>query len=150
MITIKEEKENKKKKVEPHYIVKYEYIIGDSDGYTSEKVNVSLKNPYVERYVKLLNSLEPVEDKWGVMLDETDLIDHLNAKQISEDDYNFLLRMMFEESESKFEVSEENQKYANEFFDGVYSDTEYSFLVFEKIKLFYVDEFGKKHKTEVK
>jgi hypothetical protein len=38
----------------------------------------------------------------------------------------------------------------SEFFEGVRSDTEYSFLVFENVELFYFDENGKKHKTKIK
>jgi hypothetical protein len=50
----------------PHYILKYDYMIGDSDGYTSEKIRVSVDNPFLERYVTLLNSLKPTKGTWGL------------------------------------------------------------------------------------
>lgn len=143
MIEIKKEK-SKKKKIKPYYMLKYHYMIGDADGYTSKKVHVSLENPFVERYVTLLNSLKPI------ILEEDRIFDCLKEGQITEDDYNFLLKMMFEESDSTFEVSEENGNYADEFFKGVSSDTEFSFLVFEGVDLFYIDEYGIKHKTKIK
>jgi len=154
MIEIRKEKKSKTNKVnEPYYLLKYYYMIGDADGNTSEKVEVSLNNPFVERYVTLLNSLKPTKGHWGVMLEEDRICDAFKENQITEDDYRFLCRMMFEElyeEIEEFEVSPENEDYANEFYDGVRSDTEYSFLVFEGVELFYVDEFGKKHKTTIK
>ena len=38
---------------------------------------------------------------------------------------------------------------SNEFYDGVRAETDYSFLVFERLDLKYVDEFGVKHKAIV-
>lgn len=161
MITIKKEKKSKKYQ-QPYYLLKYEYMIGDDDGNTNEKVKVSIDNPFLERYVKLLNSIKPLEDCWGVMLTVEDLFKTFKEKQINEDDYNFLLKMMFDDSFgldleeeqelSTFEVSPENEKYVKEFYDGVQSDSEssFSFLVFEGVKLYYVDEFGVKNKTKIK
>lgn len=150
---VKENKTNKKR--EPYYTLTYEYMIGDANGDTSKTVKLSLDNPFIERYVTLLNSLTPTNGTWGVMLSEEDLTKHFNEGQITEDDYKFLCRTMLEEMygdelEFPFIVSEENEKYANEFVEGVCSDTEYSFLVFEGCNLKYVDEFGVKHKTIIK
>ncbi len=157
MITI--QKENTTKKVnKPHYLLVYNYMIGDADGETNRKVKVSLDNPFLERYVTLLNSLRPTKGTWGVTLTFERLKKHYKEKQITKDNLNFLNRMMFEEYDyfiecedcEDFQVSIEDEKYANEFYDGVTSDTEYSFLVFEGCDLFFVDEFGKKHKTKIK
>ena len=69
---------------------------------------------------------------------------------------NFLNRLAFpeyldeeedEESINYFKTDEENN-WADEFVEGVRSETEYSFLVFQGIELKYVDENGKKHKTK--
>jgi hypothetical protein len=46
-----------------------------------------------------------------------------------------------------FKTEEENN-WADEFGEGIRSETEYSFLVFQGIELKYVDEDGKKHKTK--
>lgn len=160
-----EKKPNKKANVKPHYILEYDYMIGDANGNTSKKVKVSKDNPYVERYCKLLNKLKPTKGHWGVMLEKGDrMYDHVTEKQITEDDFNFLKRLMFEEYEencdececdtcecgnSPFEIPKEHEKYANEFHNGVTSNTEYSFLVFEGVSLYYIDEFGKKHNTSL-
>ena len=53
---------NKTSEITPHYLLKFNYIIGDANGYTSRKVEVSLENPYIERFVKLLRSLKPLRD----------------------------------------------------------------------------------------
>ena len=41
-------------------------------------------------------------------------------------------------------------EFAEQFVDGVTSDTEYSFLVFQGIELHYIDEYGVKHATNIK
>ena len=128
-------------------------MIGDANGNTSEELDISTDNPYLERYVKLLNSLKPNKGSWGVMLNLEDLDSFLEEKQITEDDYQFLKKMMFEEwdendeDNSTFIVEPENLKHSQEFYDGVMADTEYSFLVFEGIYLQYVDENNVKHET---
>jgi hypothetical protein len=163
MITIVEEKKNDKKKNEPYYLLVYNYMIGDAKGHTKEKVKVSLNNPFVERYVKLINSLKPIKGTWGLGLDKNVIYQCWKEKQVSEEDYAFLKRMMFDcdeydeddeddepDDEPVFFVSEKCKLYADEFSDGVTSDTEYSFLVFEGAELFYIDEFGTKKKTKFK
>ncbi len=156
MIEVTKEKK-KKKKIEPYYILKYEYMIGDANGNTSEKVTISKDNPYLERYVKLLNSLEPTKGNWGIILESDRLYDHFKEKQITEDDYNFLTALMFEEynyddddEEKNVSYFKDNDEYAGEFFEGVRGETEYSFLVFEGVTLKYVDEDGVKHNTKIK
>ena len=149
MITIKKDRKNQKKVCDPYYLLVYNYMIGDANGNTTEEVEVSLENPYLERYYKLLKSLRPIHGHWGVMLDEYKLKNHLAEEQITENDYEFLIKMMFNK-DSKFVVPEENVEFAHEFSDGVRADTEYSFLVFEGLELFYIDEYGKQHETIVK
>lgn len=156
MIELVKEKKPKKPS-KPYYILKYNYMIGDADGNTSEEVELSADNPFVERYCKLLNSLGAAKGRWGVMLESGKLNDHLDVKQITEDDYNFLYRTMFPEDIEDDEVeivnyfkTKEENKWGNEFFEGVRSEAEYSFLVFEGVELFYVDEYKKKHKTKIK
>lgn len=148
-----------KKTQKPIYILTYNYMIGDSNGETTEDVRVSVDNPYLERYVKLLSKLKPTKGHWGIILNDSRLFEHFKEKQITKEEYCFLNRMMFEEYDEegdesdeqyKFEIPKENEKYADEFHDGVRSGTEYSFLVFQGVDLIYVDEFGIEHKTRIK
>ena len=124
-------------------------MIGDANGNTSEEVAVSIENPFVERYCKLLNSLKPTKGHWGIVLEEGKIYNHFKEKQITNDDYNFLIRMMFEEYDenTKFEVSKSDDEYSREFFEGVRAEASYSFLVFKGVDLYYVDESGEKNQT---
>lgn len=155
MITIKEKEVKSKKSGKPYYRLIYKYMIGDANGDTSETVRVSIDNPYLERYYTLLNSLKPTTGHWGVMLEgEKRLHKHVVENQITEDDYNFLVRMMFvedyDDEEFLFKVPVVHEKHADEFFDGVRAETEYSFLVFQGLDLYYIDEFGEEHETIIK
>ena len=104
-----------------------------------------------------MNSLKPLKGTWGVQLEKSDLYKHFKEGQITEDDYKFLSRLMFEsynqdpeEDEIVYHIEKAHEDYANEFSDGVRAEAEYSFLVFEYVDLQYIDENGKKHKTEIK
>jgi len=147
MIKIIKEKKNKKPK-KPYYILKYNYMIGDADGDTSKKVQISLDNPFIERYVTLINKLEPLTGTWGIVFDSCEFENFYNEGQLTKNDYEFLKGMMFG-VESEFEVKPEDNDFSCEFYEGVRGDAEYSFLVFEGVELFYYDEFGEKHKTEI-
>lgn len=143
-------KDSKEKKVStPYYSLTYNYMIGDANGNTSEEVEVSVDNPFLERYVSLLNNLMPTSGTWGIILTE-DLHTFLKEGQITEDDYNFLKKLMHEDwGESDYVLECENKEHLNEFHDGVRGQAEYSFLVFEGVDLVYVDEYGKKFKTMI-
>ena len=153
-IELKEKKNKSKKERSPYYILTYHYMIGDSNGYTKKKVEVSADNPFLERFCKILNSLKPNSKSWGVMLTEKDIESFLDEGQITKDEYLFLMRTLFIDDEdgndddkewiNYFKTDEENE-FANEFYEGVESYTEYSFLVFEGVKLKYVDEHGQKN-----
>ncbi len=151
MIAIVKEKTQTKKKT-PYYKLKFNYMIGDANGHTSKTVKVSHKNPYLERFVSLLNKLKPIKGHWGTVFEYNLLDELLKEKQITQDDYHFLDRMMNEEydEDSEFIVEEENEDYADEFYNGVRGETEYSFLVFQDVELTYYDEYGKSHKTKIK
>jgi hypothetical protein len=147
MINIKPIKTSIKKKI-PYYSLVFNYMIGDSNGYTKETVRINKDNPYVERFCKLLNKLEPCNGHWGVVLDRDRMGKTLDEKKITKKDYKFLCRLMWPEDGDKFEDVEND--YMNEFESAIKSDTEYSFLVFQSVDLFYVDEFSVKHETEFK
>ena len=155
MIKIIEKKSNKKKQ-DPYYELIYNYMIGDGKGNTSEEVIVSVNNPFVERYVKLLNSLRPTKNHWGIVFERNRVYESYQEGQITKDDYLFLERMMNEyyedgdgDGEGEFIVSADDEDYASEFYEGVRGETEYSFLVFEGITLSYYDEYGVKHETKI-
>ncbi len=152
MIRLKE-KTKSKKKINPYYLLVYHYMIGDANGNTSEKVRVDVNNPFLERYCILLNKLRPVPGRWGVMLEQDQIADHVKDGQITEEEGEFLKKCMFDDCDyDEVEIKKtlgENYKAAYEFQDGVKGETEYSFLVFEGIDLYYVDEYGEKHETEI-
>ncbi len=153
MIVIKDQ-ENKaqENKSTPYYELSYNYMIGDGDGNTSKIVKVSKDNPYLERYVKLLNSLKPTKGNWGVILKDDRLYKCFAEGQITEDDYNFLSVLMFEEpdiDEEDIKKLNLDEKYRYQFSNGVEFETEYSFLVFKGIKLIYVDEYNVRYNAEI-
>lgn len=141
-------KEKKGRKQKPSYRLEYYYMIGDANGRTTESVKVSIENPFVERYCKLLNGLKPVQGHWGVSLQPSVIRSSFQEGQITEDDYNFLMYVMFEEENDYFKSGSDEEEYVIEFLDGVRSENEYTFLCFEGVALFYYDEYGKKFETE--
>lgn len=142
--------EKKNKKVKPHYVLTYDYMIGDANGDTREKCIVSIKNPYLERYVTLMNSLKPTKGTWGIVLKGDILENVLSEEQITKDDYHFLNTFMYEDSnEGTFFIEPENEKYRYEFSEGVRGEAQYSFLVFQGISLKYVDENNIKYDVEI-
>lgn len=132
----------------PYYTLTYNYSIGDTWGRTTQDVYLSIDNPYIERYCTLLNSIQPLKGRWGIILnEETVELCFKEENQITEDDYNFLMRTMFSEENNYFKSDREND-YADEFYDGVMEELDYSFLVFEGVKLTYTDEHNVVFDTE--
>ena len=126
--------------ITPYYTLIYNYSIGNSCGYTTKEVYLSVDNPYIERYCTLLNSIQPLRGRWGIILNEETIESCFKKEnQITEDDYNFLMRTMFSEENNYFKTDEENN-YADEFYEGVIEELGYDFLVFEDVKLIYTDE----------
>lgn len=136
---------------EPYYNLTYNYMIGDADGETTEESTCSINNPYVERYVTLLNKLTPPKGHWGIILERSRLKDHFEQGQLTQEEYDFLKCTMFNDnSGSTFNPSEGDlDEYLYDFCEGVRGDAEYSFLVFEGITLEYVDEYGEVFQTEI-
>ena len=132
----------------PYYTLTYNYSIGDTWGRTTQDVYLSIDNPYIERYCTLLNSIQPLKGRWGIILnEETVELCFKEENQITEDDYNFLMRTMFSEENNYFKSDREND-YADEFYEGVMEELDYSFLVFEGVKLTYTDEHNVVFDTE--
>lgn len=145
---------------EPAYLLTYNYMIGDANGDTVEEIDVSLKNPFTERYVTALNKLQPTKGHWGVMLEDGRMYAHLQEGHITQDEYIILQTAFsygeydpieleeFEEKDNPLILSEEDKEFLAEFSEGVRADAEYSFLVFQGANLEYIDEFGVAHQTE--
>lgn len=148
------EKKNKKKKQDPYYLLKFNYMIGDARGYTNEETAVGIEDAeIVERFVKLMNKLKPTKGHWGIMLEDDRIYEHFQEGQMTEDDFNFLSTVLFEDWEDEEEEEDEVEnkyKHLNGYFsDCVRADAEYSFLIFEGIDLYYYDEYGIKYDTEI-
>lgn len=152
------EKIKSTEKREPFYTLEYHYMIGDGNGDTTEVVRLSEDNPYIERYCKLLLSLEPTKGHWGIVLNKERIWNSFQEGQITEDDYFFLRKFMFEYDEDDeddeeyvnskmFKLEPENENYSHEFYYGVMAEAEYSFLVFQGLSLIYHDEYGEIHDT---
>lgn len=156
MIAIKPKKNAPKRKRKPYYTLKYKYMIGDANGNTERTLKLSVDNPHIERFCRLLNKLKPTKGTWGLCLD-TRTLDSLHyEKQITFDEYIFLGQTLFDgweptEDEYVFpELTEKEQEHLGAFFEGVRSETEYSFLVFKGVELLYHDEDGVTHETTFK
>lgn len=156
MIKLQEKNRTPRKKITPHYILTYDYMIGDANGNTSEKAKISADNPFIERYVTLLGKLKPIKGTWGIMLRPQDIYGNYKEKRISKIDYEFLMKAMFEydedeDEETVFEeflsITEKEEDFLFELQEGVQAETEYSFLVFQGADLTYIDEHGEKHDT---
>lgn len=115
-------------------------MIGDADGEMSKTVTISNKNPFAKRLVKLLNSLKPPKGYWGFSLNEDDIESIYNkgkGKQITKDDFNFLNRMLNNYDGDYYEsykVSEEDEKYIDEFEPAIISEITGSYLIFQNVK----------------
>jgi hypothetical protein len=141
------EKQKSKKAKNPYYKLKFNYMIGDADGHTDEEMTVSVgwNDELIERFVKLINSLKPLEGTWGIVFDHYEF-DKFKT-QLNDDDFNFLKNVMFEDWDDD-EDEEEGDKNNGLFADCIQGEAEYSFLVFEGVDLYYYDENGVKHDTE--
>jgi len=145
MIKIKAIKTSSRKRT-PYYLLVFNYMIGDANGDTRKSVRVSVDNPYVERFCKLLNKLKPLKGSWGICFRDNYLEDFLKCRQIKKDDFEFLRQTMYKDVEGEVNLEEKHLV----FYEGITGETEYSFLVFEGVDLYYFDEFGLKHETEIK
>ena len=126
--------------VTPYYTLIYNYTIGDTSENITREVYLSIDNPYIERYCTLLNSIQPPKGQCGIILNEKTIESCFKKEnQITEDDYNFLMRTMFLEENNYFKNDEENN-YADEFYEGIAEELGYHFLLFEGVKLTYTNE----------
>jgi len=144
-----------KKKIKPHYYLIINYMIGDSNGDTIEESEISLDNPFLERFCKILKKLKNPKGCWGIKLDEEAIEANYKQKCITKDEKDFFLNIlqvegMEEEESDKFFKSEEEAQFAVEISELIRTETEYSFLTYQGFELFYVDENKKRHKTRLR
>lgn len=126
-------------------------MIGDADGNTQEETYVSLDNPFVERFVTLLNRLKPPKGYWGFGLVDDKIEKIYKEGQMTEDEYKFLFSILFfdEVEDDNYFKTEQEKDWAYEFNDGIIGEVEYSFLTFKRVDIIYVDETGRHLKTEI-
>ena len=148
------EKKPPKRKSKPYYILTIYYMIGDADGDTSEEVEISADNPFLERFCKILKKLRNPEGHWGISLNDESLEANYLQKHITKDDYNFFRCMMSFDPEDEdlkgYLKTEKEEEFAAQFNDVITSEIEYSFLTYQGFTLVYVDEYKVKHKTRIK
>ena len=134
--------ENKKSKQNPYYLLEFNYMIGDADGHTEEKMRCSIKDAdIIERFVKLVNGLKPLKGTWGIVFEQHDFNKFLKEGQLNQEDYDFLKNVMF------WDDGEDDM--SAYFADCIKGETEYSFLVFEGVDLYYYNEDGVRHETQI-
>lgn len=116
--------------------------IGDADGYTTYDFTCESTEEIEEaiKYISILNKLKPLKDHWGICFDDFYIKDYPGEYiGLSEDEYNIFKSLIcpnnFEDVREK--ISE-----------CLRSETEYSFLVFEKVDVYYYDENGIKYNVE--
>lgn len=131
-------------------------MIGDADGHTEEEVDLSVDNPYIEKYCRLLGRLKPIKGYWGISLTPEKIKISFEQGQMTKEEYDFLDRVMFFEDHMcdkkndlrTFFPTDDEYNYAGEFFDGIKADAEYSFLSLVGYSLHYIDEQNRLHQTE--
>lgn len=147
MIEVIEHKKSGKKQ-DPYYKLVFNYMIGDANGNTTEETIVPIEDAeIVEKFVTVVNRLSPTEGYWGVILETDRIPNHLDEGQITQEEYDFLMKVMFGNYDEDFEGDDELDGY---FAESVRAEAEYSFLVFQGVDLYYYDEYGSKHKTRIK
>ena len=145
MIKIKKEKEAKtpKKKSKPYYMLKINYMIGDSNGYTTEKGKISEDNPYLEPFLKILDKLQPPKGHWGIVFRDIDNY----SSQLTDEEFKLFENVNCLYDIDEDELDDKSLEYLEELSNLIRDDIEYSFLVYQDYELIYVDEFKKKHET---
>ena len=139
MIKIIERSKTTVETVTPYYTLIYNYTIGDTSENITREVYLSIDNPYIERYCTLLTNLLKLSKHYKLILSQETIETCFGKEQITEDDYDFLMRTMFLEGNRYLRSGKENN-YANEFYEGIAEELGYDFLVFEGVKLTYTNE----------
>jgi len=120
-------------------------MIGDANGHTDKEGTISIGNPFLQIITKALDKLGEIAGHWGIMLDNEHYYGNYKIGNISELEYDLLCLVSgynYNEDEAneffekhKFEKTDENKNYLQEFDGLLIADTEYSFLVYNGYKL---------------
>ena len=132
----------KAKKIEPHYSLLFQYLIGSTSGFKSTKVKVKLDDPIIERFFKTLNGLMSNKDMYYIFLEEDCFDSSLANGLLNQEDYDFLKDTLFNKKSiySKLVVT-----YVERWSPFNSGDT-----TLQYIELFYFDEDGVKFEAKVK
>ena len=138
-------KKPKVPRVKKNHKLKVFYMIGDDKGHTYEEAVISVNNPFLKPITEALDKLGEIEGHWATMLDEEHYSGNKKIGNINDFEYELLCLVSdlydYENTIDDFlkkygyEQSEENHYYLQEFDGLFYSETDYSFLVYEKYKL---------------
>lgn len=144
---------------EPHYILKFNYSIGEeAHDIITKTARLPLNNPYIERAVYLLNNFLTGKE---LILEE--IRTSYENGEFDEMDYKFLIRILMDEDidpvhyitdddetlEDVYDYLDMYTYHADEFRDGVRTTVEGSYLVLEFVELVYIDEYGNEFKTSI-
>lgn len=124
----------------PYYHVIFNYMIGDANGNTTyDFICNESEIEKVVKYVSILNKLKPLKDHWGICFDNYTKEYPGEYIGLSEDEYNIFIDLLY---------SNDYEDIRGEISEYLKSETEYSFLVFEKVDVYYYDENGIKYNVE--
>lgn len=124
----------------PYYHVIFNYMIGDANGNTTyDFICNESEIEKVVKYVSILNKLKPLKDHWGICFDNYEKEYPGEYIGLSEDEYNIFIDLLY---------SNDYEDIRGEISECLKSETEYSFLVFEKVDVYYYDENGIKYNVE--
>ena len=68
----------KKNTIKPHFQLSINYIVGEFEGDTRISNKISIENPFLERFCNLLNKLEPLKEKKGIIFTQNKIISVYN------------------------------------------------------------------------
>lgn len=125
----------------PYFQVKFQYMIGDADGYTSYDFNCEEKDiEEVMKYINILNKLKPLEGYWGVGFDSYPSEYPGKYIGLSEEEYEIFIDLL---------NSGDDLGIKGEICECLRDRTEYSFLVFQGASVYYYDIFNTKFNVEL-
>lgn len=126
---------------DPYYHVIFNYMIGDANGNTTYDFTCNESEiEEVVKYVSILNKLKPLQDHWGIYFDDYCGIGYPGEYiGLSEEEYNTFIELLSYDGDDAIKI---------EIYKHLRSETEYSFLVFQGVEIYYYDENNTKYKVE--
>ena len=130
----------------PYYEVVFNYMIGDGNGYTTENFLCdSNEIEEVIKYVDILNRLKPLPRHWGICFNNYPEKYPGNYVGLTEEEYKIFISLLNLDDEDEDDTITPTIEISIS--DCLKDETEYSFLVFEGVNIYYYDENGKKFKV---